>query len=142
GFALNPEMLTLATEAISDPPVTPGGEPWRLADLMAVDRQVNYDNVAARVTRLKLFRVLAAVRGYVYENKLGLDEPALSDPNALLRRLVRRRTVEPADLLDPWGHGLSFVRAPGARIPFLSVVPGYRLQSAGPDGRFGTADDV
>jgi hypothetical protein len=142
GFALNPEMLTLSTEAISDPPLTPGGEPWRLADLMTIDRQVNYDNVARRVTRLKLFRVLSAVRGFIYENKLGLDEPALSDPNALLRRLVRRNTIQPADLLDPWGHGLSFVRAPGARIPFLSILPGFRLQSAGPDGRFGTADDV
>jgi hypothetical protein len=142
GFALNPEMLTLSTEAMTDPPVTPGGEPWRLSDLIAIDRQVNYDNVARRVTRLKLFRVLSAVRGFVYENRLGPDEPALSDPNALLRRLVRRQTIKPADLLDPWAHGLAFVRAPGVRTPFLSIVPGYRLLSAGPDGRFGTPDDV
>jgi hypothetical protein len=142
GFALNPEMLTLSTDAMSDPPVTPGGEPWRLSDLMTIDRQVNYDNVARRVTRLKLFRVLSAVRTFVYENKLGPDEPALSDPNALLRRLVRKRKVDAADLLDPWGHGLSFVRASGPRLPFLSTLPGVRLRSAGPDGRFGTGDDV
>ena len=142
GSAFNPEMLTLATEAMNNPPVTPGGEPWQLSDLIAIDRQVNYDNVARRVTRLKLFRVLSAVRTFAYENRLGPDEPALSDPNALLRRLVRRHTIAPADLLDPWAHGLAFVRASGARTPFLSVLPGYRLQSAGPDGRFGTPDDV
>src|SRR6185503_13910835 len=90
----------------------------------------------------KLFRVLSALRDHVYESKLGPDEPAFSDPNALLRRLVRREKVSAGDLLDPWSHGLAFVRAPGPRIPFLSVVPGYRLLSAGPDGRFGTPDDV
>ncbi|MEP6653507.1 MAG: alpha-2-macroglobulin family protein [Myxococcales bacterium] len=142
GFALNPEMLTLSTDAMSDAPVTPGGEPWRLPDLMAIDRQVNYDNVARRVTRLKLFRVLSAVRAFVYDHRLGPDEPALSDPNALLRRLVRQGTIESGDLLDPWGHGLSFARASGPRVPFLSTLPGYRLRSAGPDGRFGTGDDV
>jgi hypothetical protein len=37
---------------------------------------------------------------------------------------------------------MTFVRSAGPRIPFLSLVPGHRLLSAGPDGRFGTADDV
>jgi hypothetical protein len=141
-FALNPEMLTLTTAAMETPPTTPGGEPWQLADLMAIDGQVNYDNVAGRVTRLKLFRVLSALRTFVYDSKLGPDEPLLRDPNALLRRLVREVKIAPADLLDPWGHSLAFVRVPGPRVPFLSLVPGYRLQSAGPDGRLGTADDV
>ena len=142
GSALNPEMLTLVTEAMNEQPVTPGGEPWRLADLMAIDAQVKYDTVARRVTRLKLFRALSALRTYLFEHKLGADEPMLRDPNALLRRLVRDMVIEPGELLDPWGHGLSFVRASGPRLPFLSTVPGFRLLSAGPDGRFGTGDDV
>jgi Alpha-2-macroglobulin family len=142
GFALNPELLTLATEAMDEPPLTPGGEPWRLSDLMAIDGQVNFDHVARRVTRLKLFHLLAKLRDFVHENKLGVDEPALHDPNALLRRMVRSEAIEAGALLDPWGHGMTFVRSAGPRIPFLSVVPGYRLLSAGPDGRFGTADDV
>lgn len=141
-YALNPEMMTLTTEAMADDPTTPGGEPWRLADLMVVDKQVGYDNVARRVTRLKLFRVLSAIRDYFHENKLGADEPMLRDPNALLRRLVRKQTLEASDLLDPWAHNLVFVRDGGPRVPFLSVVPGQRLISAGPDGRVGTADDV
>ena len=43
GFALNPELLTLVTEAMAEPPLTPGGEPWRLSDLMAIDKQVRFD---------------------------------------------------------------------------------------------------
>jgi hypothetical protein len=140
--AINPEMMTLTTEAMPEAPTTPGGEPWRLVDLIEVDRQVTYDKVASRVARLKLFRVLAAVRDYIHEQRLDADEPMLRDPNALLRRLVRAETLQASDLLDPWGHNLAFVRAGGARVPFLSVVPGQRLISAGPDGRIGTADDV
>ena len=109
-YALNPEMMTLTTEAMSEAPSTPGGEPWHLADLMVVDKQVNYDNVARRVTRLKLFRVLSAIRNYIQEQKLDADEPMLRDPNALLRRLVRREALEASDLLDPWAHELVFVR--------------------------------
>jgi hypothetical protein len=142
GFGLNPELLTLATEAMSETPVTPGGEPWRLADLMSIDPQVKYDNVAKRVTRLKLFNLLATLRSYLFEHKLDRDEPALHDPNALLRRMVHDEVINAGDLLDPWGHGMSYVRFPGPRIPFISTVPGFRLVSAGPDGRFGTADDV
>ena len=140
--ALNPEMMTLTTDAMPEAPTTPGGEPWRLADLMVVDRQVTYDKVARRVARLKLFRVLAAIRDYIHEQKLDGDEPMLRDPNALLRRLVRGHTLQASDLLDPWAHDLVFVRDSGPRVPFLSVVPGQRLISAGPDGRAGTADDV
>jgi hypothetical protein len=141
-YALNPEMLTLVTEAMDEAALTPGGESWRLADLMAVDRQVSYDTVARRVTRLKLFRLLVRLRDHLFESKLGSDEPAFRDPSALLRRLVRDETLHTEDLLDPWGHGMAFVRSSAPRIPFLSMVPGYRLVSAGPDGHFGTADDV
>jgi hypothetical protein len=142
GFVLNPELLTLVTEAMEEPPLTPGGEPWLLSDLMAVDGQVKFDNVARRVTRLKLFKLLSSVRTFLFENKLGPDEPALRDPNALLRRMVRDDAIQAGNLLDPWGHGMTFIRSAAPRIPFLSMVPGFRLLSAGPDGRFGTADDV
>jgi hypothetical protein len=142
GTALNPELMTLVTEAMSEAPVTPGGEPWTLADLMAIDPQVKFDPVARRVTRLKLFQLLSAVRTFLFEDRIGMDEPILRDPNALLRRMVRDEKIEASALLDPWGHGMSFVRSSGPRIPFLSMVPGYRLVSAGPDGKLGTGDDV
>ncbi len=138
----NPELFTLVTDAITDPPRTPGGEPLALADLVAVDPQVTFDNVARRITRLKLFRVLAAVRNYRREKQLDPDEPVWKDPNALLRRVFREHGLEASLLLDPWGGTIQFSKTNAAPVPFLSVVRGYDLRAPGPDGLIGTADDV
>lgn len=142
GFAWNPELMTLVTAAMDPPPYTPGGEPLSLADLMAIDPQVTFDHVARRVTRLKLFRILAAVRSYRHEQKLDPDEPAFRDPNALLRKLVRDSKITDDLLLDPWGGTIQFVRAGAPGLPFLSVIRGFELHAPGPDGRAGSGDDV
>lgn len=138
----NPELFTLVTDAITEQPHTPGGEPLALADLVAVDPQVTFDNVARRITRLKLFRVLAAVRQYRREKQLDPDEPVWKDPNALLRRVFREKGLEASLLLDPWGGTIQFAKSGGPPVPFLSVVRGYDLRAPGPDGVIGTADDV
>ncbi len=143
GFTFNPELFTLVTAAIEPPPETPGGEPIALGDLVALDKQVTYDNVARRVTRLKVFRALAAVRTYRSNKQIGEDEPVLRDPNAILRRLVQSGELKSQDLLDPWGGTMAFVKAAGggARLPFVNV-RGFELHAPGPDGKLGTGDDV
>lgn len=142
GYELNPELLTLVTEAMESPPETPGGEPLVLEDLMALDPQVRFDRVARRIARLKLFRVLEQVRAFVYEQRLLPDELALEAPDAILRRLVREGQLDPSALLDPWGGSIGFVKTEGPRVPYLSIIRGAALHAAGPDGRLGTADDV
>ncbi|MCC7381934.1 MAG: hypothetical protein IT384_08900 [Deltaproteobacteria bacterium] len=142
GFELNPELLTLVTAEMDPPPETPGGEPVTLADLVALDPQVRFDNVARRITRLKLFRVLQALRDVIYERRLMPDELALREPRALLARLVSEERIDASMLLDPWGHALRFVESHAAPVPFLSLIPGFRLTSAGADGVFGTRDDL
>jgi hypothetical protein len=141
-YGWNPELMTLVTAAMSEPPKTPGGEALSLADLLNVDPQVTFDNVARRVTRLKLFYVLQRIRAYKHDRQIEPDEPILKDPNALLRRLVRQGTITEDMLLDPWGGTLQFVPAQGAPIPFLTVIRGFELRAPGPDGRAGTGDDV
>ncbi len=141
GWGFNPELMTLVTAAMNEPPTTPGGEPIALLDLMQIDPQVSFDNVARRITRLKLFRVLAEMRRFRREKNLDPDEPMLRDPNAILRRLVRAGRLTEASLLDPWGGTLTFVKATGPVMPFLSV-RGHELRAPGPDGKIGTADDV
>jgi len=140
-WTFNPELWTLATAAMDPKPQTPGGEPFVLADLVAIDPQVTFDKVARRVTRLKIFRVQAAVHRFIQDHYLSPDEPALADPPALLRRLVRDNTLSNGHLLDPWGGTLQFVKVQGKGLPFLTV-RGYQLQAPGPDGRIGTGDDV
>ena len=142
GWAWNPELMTLVTAAMSKPPETPGGEPLSLADLLAVDPQVTFNNVARRVTRLKLFRILAAVRAFRKERSLDPDEPIFKNPNALLRRLVREGRFTEDLLLDPWGGTIQFTASAGPPIPFLTVVKGFELHAPGPDGAVGTGDDV
>ncbi len=142
GYELNPELLTLVTDAMAEIPETPGGEPIELGDLVNMDGAVRFDRVARRVTRLKLFRVLDAVREHVYAHRLYPDELALKEPGSILRRLVRDGTLDPSMLLDPWGGTLQFVRSDALDVPYLAVVRRFRLVSPGPDGRAGTSDDV
>jgi hypothetical protein len=141
-WVFNPELFTLVTDAMNEPPTTPGGEPLKLSDLAAVDPQVTFDNVARRVTRLKLFRLLAAVRAERANKQLDPDEPVFRDPNALVRRLVRSGALTDDALLDPWGGTIQFVRSQRPPIPFLSVVHGWELRAPGPDGVVDTGDDV
>lgn len=139
-YVFNPELMTLVTDAMSTQPLTPGGEPVSLADLIAMDRQITYDNVARRIVRLKIFDVLSALRDA--RSGIDPDEPILAEPNVLLRKLVRDGSVGEPNLLDPWGGQLSFFKTPGEYIPFVSVRRGWELRSAGPDGKMGTGDDV
>lgn len=141
-WAFNPEMFTLVTDAMKEPPTTPGGEPITLSDLTNVDPQVSFDNVARRVTRLKLFRILAAVREVRTSRSLDPNEPLFKDPNALLRRLVRSKGLAEELLLDPWGGTIEFVPSNAPPIPFLSIIRGFELHAPGPDGKLGTQDDV
>jgi hypothetical protein len=142
GWEWNPELMTLVTASMTAPPLTPGGEPIALGDLLAVDPQVTFDVAARRVTRLKLFRVLVAVRAFKKEHALDPGEPIWKNPNGLLRRLVRDNAMEETDLLDPWGGTIQFVRANGPATPFLDAVHGFALQAPGPDGALGSGDDV
>ena len=142
-WVMNPELLTLVTDAMEPSPSTPGGEKLVLADLVAVDPQVTFDVVARRVTRLKLFTLLAAVRELRAQRSLDPDEPVFKDPNALLRRLVRDGTLTEDQLLDPWGGTIQYVRSNGPPpAPFLGTIHGFDLRAPGPDGLVGTGDDV
>jgi Alpha-2-macroglobulin family len=141
-WQFNPELMTLVTAAMTAPPETPGGEPLTLGDMMAIDPQVTFDNVARRISRAKLFHVLVAVRQFRRDHRLDPEEPALKNPNAILRRLVREGQLTDQDLVDPWGGTLQFTRTSGAAVPFLGAIHGFELHAPGPDGALGSGDDV
>lgn len=136
----HPEVLGIALGALSSPPTTPGGETIGISDLEAFDRQITYDHVAKRVTRLKLLRALLAMRGTV--KNIDRQEPLFRDPDAFLRRMFHDNSVTEEQMLDPWGQPFRFVRDNRNALPFLTLIRGYGLRSAGPDGRFGTGDDI
>lgn len=139
-FTFHPDLVAKLTRKDGGTLETPGGEPMTLADLATVDPQVTFDTAARRVTRVKLLKILAAVR--LARADLDTDDPLLVDPNLLVRKLVREGGLADSDLLDPWGGQLSFIDVGGDYVPFLSVRKGWELHAPGPDGRSGSADDV
>lgn len=139
-FTFHPDLVAKLTGTDGGALQTPGGEALTLADLTAIDPQVTFDTAARRVTRVKLLKILAAVR--LARVDLDTDDPLLVDPNLLVRKMVREGALADRDLLDPWGGQLSFIEVGGDYVPFLSVRKGWELRAPGPDGRSGTADDV
>lgn len=147
GWRFNREALTavIGEHLLSGPtPRTLGGEPLMLADLEAFDSAFTFDNMARRVTRKRLLALLIALRDFVRERELDLWHQR-GDPALWLRLVVDDRGLDEAALFDAWGRPMTIRRAPGgrARFDFLHPLPqGYELVSAGPDGRFGTGDDL
>lgn len=128
-----------------------GGEPLTLEDLQAMDPAFTFDNMARRITRARLLRVLVALRSFVRSHDLDLQWSENTSPEAWLVQLIDGDTeygepmFERDQLFDGWGRPLAIRRAPAGRtrFQFLSPLPpGWELVSAGPDGRFGTGDDL
>jgi len=126
------------------------GEPLDIEGLSQMDRAFTFDNVARRITRERLWRVMVMLREHVRHH--GLDRPwaRRGDPSEYLATFLDgqgqygSQWPERSHLFDGWGTPFVLRRAPGgrARFSFLDPVPGWELVSAGPDGRAGTGDDV
>jgi hypothetical protein len=123
-------------------------DPWLRtaspARVAAVDAEFRFPAYADQVVKDKLrraYRQLAAgSAGFGREKVAGRtrgEGPFVwSQPDA-------RRLVAAADLVDPWGNEMRVVL--GARYLYAfygSFLSRHVLTSAGPDGRFGTKDDV
>ena len=124
--------------------MTLGGEDLTIEDLETLDNAFTFDNMARRVTRERLLGLMIHLRDFVRMRELDLWQP-VGDPAQWLRLLREDSGFGEAALLDGWGRPMTIGRAPGgsARFTFLTPLPaGYELVSAGPDGRFGTGDDV
>lgn len=151
GWRLNSEILTevgvkLGTQAIAGL----DGSPLTITSLQALDKHLTFDNVARRITRQRQLRLLVALAGFVRAKQLDYGWPRRKEPTSWLAALRSWHNpdsdnrIQHADLFDAWGRPFKLVKARGARarFRFLEPVPGYELLSAGPDGRFGSADDL
>jgi hypothetical protein len=166
GFELSELLLeSLDEEALGDGGATGlGGEPVSVAALLRLDPAFTYDNVARRITRKRLFRTLMALRQLVRDRSLDLTWARRGDPadwlallredEGILNQAYDDEAYEESSagtelspgamLVDGWGTPLALRPAPGGRPRFAQLAPvaGYELVSAGPDRRFGTADDL
>ncbi len=124
-----------------------GGEPLTIEHLESLDRAFDYDHVAMRITRRRLFKVLLALRRFVSERALDLTWARLGDPRLWLQQLRQRvapgmGSLRPGELVDGWGRPFRLRPTAHPRFRRLQPVAGYELVSAGPDGRFGNRDDI
>ena len=123
-----------------------GGDPLTIAKIRKMDSNFNYDNVAKRVTRRRLFRLMLALRQLVRDRALDLDWARLGDPSLWLSQLagtyVGDGAIQARDLADAWGRPFKLVKTAKPRFSRLTPVSGFELISMGPDGREKTADDI
>lgn len=116
-----------------------GGLPLTLDALRALDPSLTFDRMARRITRERLLGALIALREFVRGRGLDLAFGRRGQPEDWWDQLGLGETAT----LDGWGRPLRFIARPsGARFEALEPVAGFELVSAGPDGRFGNADDV
>ena len=125
------------------------GEPLDVAGLRAMDASFTYDNVARRITRERLWRLARMLRELVHDRELDLSWARRGDPSQYLVAMLEAGDVswheypDRPHLFDAWGNPFSLRPVRGrARFEFMQPVPGWELVSAGPDGRFGTRDDM
>jgi hypothetical protein len=132
-------------DELDDVPPTLGDGKLTLAMLEATDPSFSYGNVARRVARARLVRLLAALARYLDpgDDATPRQRAAAREPAARwLGRMVERGHLRPEQLADPWGGRFSLrpSRRPALRVAVEAA--GLELVSPGPDGRPGTRDDV
>lgn len=123
-----------------------GGEPITIDQLRSIDPSFGYDAVARRVTRKRLFELLFEMRAFVNQRGFDLAWARPGDPRVWLEQMVENggsmTNLGPRTLVDGWGRPFQLVATGRPRFSQLQPVAGFELVSAGPDGRYGNADDV
>ena len=150
GFTFNGQILESVAESgsLGSAGATGlGGDPLTIEQLQRFDPQLSYDNVARRITRERLFRLLLALRFFVQQHGFDLPWSRLGDPSEWMRQLMGQPVpgvgaVSQQMLVDGWGRPFRLVPARGSsRFGFVDPLGSWELISAGPDGRYGSGDD-
>jgi hypothetical protein len=124
---------------------TLGDAPLTVALLKQADASFTFDTVARRVTRARLVRLLLALARLGNPDDVNAARAAAGEPpERWLSTLVRLGLVPANTLVDAWGRPFAFRRVTTGTpaIVVAQAAPGWECASAGPDGRFGTGDDV
>lgn len=124
---------------------TLGGQPMTTAMLTQADPSFTFDNVARRVARARLVRLLVALSSLTNaDDQAALRASQGAPPDRWLSLLVQLGMLEPEALVDPWGHAFVMRRVTG-RHPAVVISEraiDWELSSPGPDGVAGNGDDV
>jgi hypothetical protein len=123
--------------------------PWMLAK---VDPGFAFAPLAASLAREKLGRIYDKL--FDAEDKLSLKGepvPGIPEdwwptilPRSTVQTLVKKHKLARTDTIDPWGKPYRVGKWPTRLVEAYDrgIISRYVIRSAGPDGRFGTRDDV
>jgi hypothetical protein len=138
-------LTQLYERAGRDAPKTVGDGALTLAMLQATDTSFSYDNVARRVARVRLVRLMVALAKYLdpgdeatVQQRMAAREPYVR----WLPRMVERGLIKATQLADPWGGSFTLRRTKKPTLVLAVQATGLELVSPGPDGKLGTRDDV
>lgn len=122
-----------------------GGRPLTVAMLAEADPSFTFDNVARRVARRRLVRLLVALAAFGNPSDPAARRASANEPpDRWLARLVELGVLSANDVVDPWGRPFALRRARGRRptVVFSERAIDWELASPGPDGVLGNADDI
>ncbi len=126
-------------------PRTLGEGELTLAMLHRADPAFTFDNVGRRVARRQLVGLLVALAYYLDPGDDAAPEmrAAAKEPkDRWLSRMVQRGLVESESLRDPWGKLFELRATTSPAVSIAVHAARLELVSAGPDGKFGTKDDI
>ncbi len=122
---------------------TLGGEAATLAMVRSVDPSFSFDTVARRVARARLVRLMVALAAFTDPDDPTAARASQGQPRERwLSRLVQLGVLRSAALIDPWGRPFEFRPTTRPGVIICDRAPTWEVVSAGPDGRFGSHDDV
>lgn len=123
----------------------PFGKPWTLDALARLEKDFTAEHLARGVTQQ---RTQALVWGVINlsnrQQGQWLKDGRWTFPTSILADAVKVQNLGPEYLKDPWGNAIRLVRLDKKRPNQYgwTQFEEHELVSAGPDGEFGTDDDV
>jgi len=122
-----------------------GGLTLTPGDIERANIGFSFDIAAARVARARLVTLLGVLATVGSTTNPEIARMfSVEPPERWLALAAHHGFVQGNLLTDPWGRPFVF-RDAGSRRPVLLIserAPNWELVSAGPDGRYGTSDDV
>jgi 5-hydroxyisourate hydrolase-like protein (transthyretin family) len=122
----------------------PVGGKLTLEDLARVDKHFTGAQLARALTHQRMQNLIGPLGNYAQQQQAKwLKDGKWSIPETALAEAAEQHAMQ-ASLQDAWGRAMKMVKLdkPRQYIGGWSQWDQYDLVSAGPDGKFGTADDV
>lgn len=123
----------------------PFGKKWTLEGLGKIEKNMAVERLAKAVTMGRIQQLTWAIGGYTNANQARwLKDGKWNLPNSVLADAAKNQNLNKTWLLDAWGNPIKLVKHEKKHANFLGMpqFDFYELVSAGPDGEFGTDDDL